>query len=72
MLQYFVVNVFAYFRGSALARRMRDRELEIQADARDKQREMEEIEEVLKKQMSGELDKDKPGTDNKENEVGIL
>ena len=33
---------------------MRDRDLEIQADARDKQREMEEIEEVLKKQLAGE------------------
>lgn len=33
---------------------MRDRELEIQSDARDKQREMEEIEEVLRKQLAGE------------------
>ena len=32
---------------------MRDRELEIQSDARDKQREMEEIEEVLRKQLAG-------------------
>ncbi|XP_065660659.1 RNA-binding protein 25 isoform X3 [Hydra vulgaris] len=43
-----------YYKGSALSRRMRDRDLEIQADARDKQREMEEIEEVLKKQLAGE------------------
>ena len=49
------ISLFHYFfRGSALARRMRDRELEIQSDARDKHREMEEIEEVLRKQMSGE------------------
>ena len=33
---------------------MRDRELEVQSDARDKQREMEEIEEVLRKQLAGE------------------
>jgi hypothetical protein len=53
---YGIMETFLFFflRGSSLARRMRDRELEIQSDARDKHREMEEIEEVLRKQMSGE------------------
>ena len=61
-------------RGSALSRRMRDRELEIQADARDKQREMEEIEEVLRKQMNGEPVETpkKPSYENKENLVCIF
>ena len=50
---------------------MRDRELEIQADARDKQREMEEIEEVLRKQMNGEPVETpkKSSYENKENLV---
>lgn len=53
---------------------MRDRELEIQADARDKQREMEEIEEVLRKKLNGEIIEPVPTTatkihDNKENEA---
>ena len=47
------MSIYIY-RSNALARRMRDRELEIQSDARDKQREMEEIEEILRKQMAGE------------------
>ena len=53
---------------------MRDRELEIQADARDKQREMEEIEEVLRKQMNGEPVETpkKPSYENKENLVCIF
>ena len=67
-------NHFNIFRGSALARRMRDREIEFQSDARDKQREMEEIEEVLRKQMAGEPIETKtkrhaPLQTNKENEV---
>jgi len=60
-----------YYKGSALARRMRDRELEIQADARDKQREMEEIEEILRKQMADGVDVTKTlekTLENKENE----
>lgn len=64
---------YLYFRGSALGRRTRDRELEIQADSRDKQKEMEEIEEVLRKRMAGETTETKPkrNMENKENEVYI-
>ena len=46
-----------YYKDSSLARRMRDRELEAQADARDRQRELEEMEDVLRKQMSGEIER---------------
>eukprot|EP00794_Sanderia_malayensis_P019916 gene19916-21863_t len=40
-----------YYRGSALSRRMRDREMEAENDNRDKQREMEEIDEILRKKL---------------------
>ena len=36
-------------RGSGLARRRRDREVEIEADERDRQHELEEIEEIRKR-----------------------
>ena len=46
---------------------MRDREFEIEADTRDKHREMEEIDEILKKRMG------ESGTNtDKENEVSVL
>jgi len=41
-----------YYRGSALSRRMRERELEVESDHRDKQREMEEIDEILRKRLA--------------------
>ena len=50
---------------------MRDRELEIQSDARDKQREMEEIEEVLRKQMAGETIEPKHKRVSEEVEVRV-
>lgn len=49
-------------RGGSLSRRMRDREMEAESDHRDKQREMEEIDEILRKRLA-----DPPA--EKENEV---
>ena len=54
--------ILSGFRGSALSRRMRDRETEAESDHRDKQREMEEIDEILRKRLT------EPPTE-KENEV---
>lgn len=53
-----------YYKGSALSRRMRDREVEAESDHRDKQREMEEIDEILRKRLAD------PSTE-KENESPI-
>ena len=44
-------NCVCYFRGSALQRRLNEREKELEADERDRQREREELEDIRKKLM---------------------